>query len=81
MYEELLSDASKTLPTHHEKIMRAKDATVPFKVMEVKTKEIARGTLRKPKTELVRMIKELVPEFKSQNSEFECLDTETEKIS
>lgn len=81
LYEELLSDGTKTLPTHHEKIMRAKDATVPYEIMEVKTKAISRGTLRKSKNELVRMIKEIVPEFKSQNSEFECLDKEAEKIS
>lgn len=74
LYEELLSDASKTLPTHHEKIMRAKDITMPYVVMEKQTKAIARATVRKSKNELVQMIKHLVPEYKSQNSEFECLD-------
>ncbi|MDO5655251.1 MAG: nucleoside-diphosphate sugar epimerase/dehydratase [Flavobacteriaceae bacterium] len=81
LYEELLSDESKTLPTFHEKIMRAKDETVSYEIMEKCTKEIARATVRKNKTELVQMIKQMVPEYKSQNSEFECLDAETEKIS
>lgn len=81
LYEELLSDASTTLPTHHEKIMRAKDITMPYVVMEKQTKEIARATVKKTKNELVQMIKDLVPEYKSQNSEFECLDANPEKIT
>ena len=79
LYEELLSDESKTLPTHHEKIMRAKDTSVGYETMERETKAISRGTLRKSKQELVKMIKEIVPEYKSQNSEFESLDVEAEK--
>lgn len=74
LYEELLSDESKTLPTHHEKIMRAKDETKSYEEMEIKTREIVRLVLRRPKSELVKLIKELVPEYKSQNSEFESLD-------
>ncbi|MXV39171.1 NAD-dependent epimerase/dehydratase family protein [Flavobacteriaceae bacterium Ap0902] len=74
LYEELLSDKTKTLPTYHEKIMRAKDDIVPFAQMDICTKDIARATLRKSKLELVQMIKNIVPEYKSQNSEFESLD-------
>ncbi|MGI9526591.1 MAG: polysaccharide biosynthesis protein [Weeksellaceae bacterium] len=74
LYEELLSDKTKTLPTHHEKIMRAKDDTLSFEKMDACTKDIARATLRKSKLELVQMIKNMVPEYKSQNSEFESLD-------
>lgn len=81
LFEELLSDDTKTLPTHHEKIMRAKDITMPYEVMEMCTKEIARATVKKSKTELVQMIKNMVPEYKSQNSEFEELDEKTEKIT
>lgn len=81
LFEELLSDDTKTLPTHHEKIMRAKDETLSYEVMEKCTKEIVRATLKKSKTELVQMIKDMVPEYKSQNSEFECLDGKTEKFT
>ena len=79
LYEELLSDASKTLPTHHEKIMRAKDETVPYAIMQERTRSISKGVLRKTRMELVQMIKEMVPEFKSQNSEYQCLDGNNEK--
>lgn len=75
LYEELLSDKTKTLPTHHEKIMRAKDDTLPYIEIEKYTKDISRATLRREKTELVQMIKNIVPEYISQNSEFELLDT------
>ena len=81
LFEDLLSDDTKTLPTHHEKIMRAKDITMPYEVMEMCTKEIARATVKKSKTELVQMIKNMVPEYKSQNSEFEELEENTEKIT
>lgn len=74
LYEELLTEKSKTLKTHHEKIMRSKDETLAYEIMDQKTKAIARGTLRNSKMELVKMIKNIVPEYKSQNSEYECLD-------
>lgn len=74
LFEELLSDKTKTLPTYHEKIMRAKDNSLPFEEMDICTRRIAKATLRKSKIELVQMIKYIVPEYKSQNSEFESLD-------
>lgn len=74
LYEELLSDKTKTLPTHHEKIMRAKDETLPYVEIERYIKDLSKATLRKPKDELVKMIKDIVPEFISQNSEYESLD-------
>ncbi|MDO5510454.1 MAG: nucleoside-diphosphate sugar epimerase/dehydratase [Weeksellaceae bacterium] len=81
LYEELLSDKSTTLPTHHEKIMRARDVRHPYDYMDDRTKEIARATVRAPKEELVKMIKDMVPEFISNNSEYSKLDTPTKIIS
>lgn len=81
LYEELLSDESKTLPTHHEKIMRAKDACMSYIQMQECTKEVAKASLRSTPLEMVRLIKKIVPEFKSQNSEYESLDEEFKKIS
>lgn len=74
LYEELLSDKTTTLPTHHKKIMRAKDEPISYKVLDVKLRKLARNSLTKDKLELVAMMKEIVPEYISKNSTFETLD-------
>ncbi|MBV7440778.1 polysaccharide biosynthesis protein [Weeksellaceae bacterium TAE3-ERU29] len=74
LYEELLSDKTKTLPTHHNKIMRAKDTPLPYEYMENEVKILARGSLKKSSLELVKIIKNIVPEYISNNSDFEVLD-------
>lgn len=73
LYEELLSDGEKTLPTHHPKILKAK-------IQETGEKEIAMieeliqlfGCQENKK--IVAKMKEIVPEFKSNNSIYEQLD-------
>ncbi len=74
LYEELLSDNAHTLPTHHEKIMISKDPNMEFKDIERYTKRIIRSALRREKVEVVQILKEIVPEFKSNNSIYEVLD-------
>jgi FlaA1/EpsC-like NDP-sugar epimerase len=74
LYEELLGDKSKNLPTHHEKIMIAKDPTVPYEYMQAKTRQILRAVLQQNNVEVVKIIKEIVPEFISNNSQYETLD-------
>jgi FlaA1/EpsC-like NDP-sugar epimerase len=75
LYEELLNNKENTLPTYHPKIMIGKvDDT---NSMEIRDSVCALKTTiyEKENVDLVRIMKELVPEFKSQNSEFETLDT------
>lgn len=74
LYEELLNTQENTIPTHHEKIMIAK-------VSEYSYDEINRyvelfNDLIHDRNELkmVALMKELVPEFKSNYSRFEILD-------
>jgi FlaA1/EpsC-like NDP-sugar epimerase len=73
LYEELLANDENTLPTHHPKILKAK-------VREINADQIVRIdqliTLfeKQENEEMVRIMKEIVPEFKSQNSSFEKLD-------
>lgn len=74
LYEELLSDDAKTLPTHHNKIMISKDPSVPFEKMKEVIEDLKLAILRKEKQEVVFILKNLLPEFKSNNSEFEKLD-------
>ena len=74
LYEELLSDDAKTLPTHNEKIMVSKDPTMAYEEIEVFFKRIIRSAFRREKVEVVQILKEIVPEFKSNNSIYEVLD-------
>lgn len=74
LYEELLSDDAKTLPTHHEKILISKDPTMDFQNIEKYCNQITKAALRREKVEVVQILKEIVPEFKSNNSVYEVLD-------
>lgn len=74
LYEELLSDDAKTMPTHHEKILISKDPTLEFDKIESYCNHITKAAIRREKVEVVRILKQIVPEFKSNNSIYEILD-------
>lgn len=74
LYEELLSDSSKTLPTHHEKIMVAQEFCDEFDIVETEINRLIQKAQVFNKNEIVAQMKRIVPEFKSMNSEFEVLD-------
>lgn len=74
LYEELLSDDAKTLPTHHEKIMISKDSDMEYEQIERFCNQIVKAALRREKVEVVQILKQIVPEFKSNNSIYEVLD-------
>ncbi len=74
LYEELLSDDAKTLPTHNEKILISKDPNMEFEDIEKYTNQIIKAALRREKIQVVQLLKEIVPEFKSNNSIYEVLD-------
>ncbi|WP_313096682.1 nucleoside-diphosphate sugar epimerase/dehydratase [Empedobacter sp.] len=78
IYEELLANDENTIKTHHEKIMIAKVNTNKCQNNKKLIEELCLLSSSIEKHEqvmhLVAKIKEIVPEFKSQNSEFEKLD-------
>lgn len=74
LYEELLNDSAKTLPTHHEKIMVAQEACDDHSVIAARVDELIVKAYSDHKAELVADMKKIVPEFKSMNSEYELLD-------
>lgn len=78
LYEELLSNDATTVPTHHEKIMISKDPTVHFSEIELLFKQIIKSAVRRDKVQVVTLLKKIVPEFISNNSEYESLDIKTD---
>ena len=74
LYEELLNDTSTSLPTHHSKIMISKVPCGSFDEINKKIKVLIKTATRHKDNEVVKLLKELVPEFISENSEFESLD-------
>ena len=76
LYEELLNDTSTSLPTHHPKIMISKVPTPSFELVNLKIKEIIKAATSKNDTEVVKLLKDLIPEYKSENSSFKFLDVD-----
>lgn len=74
LYEELLSEKSKTLPTYHDKIMIAKVETSKFDVISKNINELIQIAHTKENTDIVKKMKAIVPEFLSMNSDYEKLD-------
>jgi FlaA1/EpsC-like NDP-sugar epimerase len=74
LFEELLADKERTLPTHHPKILIARVREYNFQ--EVKNAfDLMQNSLAHPHPEvLVAMLKSLIPEYVSNNSRFQALD-------
>jgi len=79
LYEELLNDESLTLPTHHPKIMISKVSAPEFSNMKKRVKELIKTATRHKDKKVVKLLKDLVPEYISENSEFEELDKTIEE--
>lgn len=75
LFEELLNDLENTLPTHHQKIMIAKVRENNFLAVREQVDRLLACVATNNNTEIVRQMKAIVPEFKSQNSIYEQLDT------
>jgi FlaA1/EpsC-like NDP-sugar epimerase len=76
LYEELLNDLENTIPTYHSKIMIAKVRDYDFDEVCEKFTELIKLKEDHNNKDIVLKMKEIVPEFKSQNSIYEELDIE-----
>ena len=74
LYEELLNDTSKTLPTHHEKIMIAQEMFDDYTDLEYMIVGLINSAATYSDEEVVARMKEIIPEFISMNSSFQSLD-------
>ena len=75
LYEELLNDTSKTIPTYHNKIMIAQEIQEEYETLHADIEELIKIANRFENESIVAKMKEIVPEFKSMNSTYEVLDT------
>ena len=82
LYEELLNDAENTTQTYHEKILIAQVREVSYELVKQNTLELE-TILSTTNDEmlLVSKMKELVPEYISNNSIYQQLDSKVISIS
>jgi FlaA1/EpsC-like NDP-sugar epimerase len=75
IFEELLADGEKTRPTYHEKIMIAKTKKIDADVVSEKIDNLCLVNSKVQNLEVVSLIKHILPEYISNNSKFEVLDS------
>ena len=74
LYEELLNDECKALPTHHKKIMIGIDKVQDYEFINLKIEKIIKSSEKLKNDKVVAKLKELIPEFISNNSSYQSLD-------
>lgn len=74
LYEELLNDNSKTLPTYHEKIMIAQELQNEYEDLHLDIQELIGIASFFDNDDIVTKMKKIVPEFISMNSSYTTLD-------
>jgi FlaA1/EpsC-like NDP-sugar epimerase len=74
LYEEVLASSENTLPTDHPKIMIAKVREYDYATAVENEERLLKQSYTFDDMEIVRIMKEIVPEFKSNNSKYEVLD-------
>lgn len=73
LYEELLSKEENTVPTHHPKILIAKVRNSDYET-KIDIDTLIQLFDSQNNVEIVKLMKKIVPEYISNNSEFENLD-------
>ncbi|WP_282071733.1 polysaccharide biosynthesis protein [Polaribacter atrinae] len=80
LYEELLADGENTTKTYHDKIMIAKTQKIDNSIVKIKIDDLSLNFDKLNNSELVALMKTLVPEYVSNNSEFEILDVKLKEV-
>lgn len=74
LYEELLNQSEDTIPTHHEKILIGKVEPYAFEEINRYVELFFDLVHDKNELKMVALMKELIPEFRSNYSRYEVLD-------
>ena len=77
LYEEVLSTTENTLPSFHEKIRIAKVREYDFKEVEAQINSLISLSHTYDDMAIVEKMKEIVPEYVSNNSKYSVLDKQT----
>ena len=77
LYEELLATKENTIPTYHPKIMRAQVRRYPIDAIDREYNELWTILEQMDDMQIVAKMKNIVPEFLSNNSIYCKLDTST----
>ena len=81
LFEEVLNDKETTKPTFHKKIRIAEVRPYDFNQVCQDIDELIAVSKKYNDMETVRMMKQIVPEYKSNNSVYEELDIPTKTIA
>ena len=79
LYEEVLNELEGTKPTFHEKIRIAEVREYDYEAVCKDIDELVEISKQYDNMETVRKMKEIVPEYKSNNSVYEEIDREIER--
>ncbi len=74
LFEELLNDKENTIPTHHEKILKARVNEYDYAYIDSMISLFEDLAHDKNELKMVALMKEIVPEFRSTYSRYEVLD-------
>lgn len=74
LYEEVLSTSENTLPSFHDKIRIAKVSKYNYEDINQQIEELVKISHDYKSMDIVRKMKEIVPEYVSNNSEYSVLD-------
>ena len=74
LFEEVLNDSELTLPTVHPKIMIAKVREYDYEQAMEGERRLLEASYTYDDMSIVKIMKEIVPEFKSRHSKYEALD-------
>lgn len=74
LYEELLTNKEENLPTYNEKIMIAKVDVLPYNSVNLLVDNLIQEAKLGNRFNVVKVMKKIVPEYKSNNSIYEILD-------
>lgn len=74
LFEEVLNDEEKTRPTPHPKIMVSAVREYPYSLALQNEEELLKLSQTYDDMAIVKKMKEIVPEYKSQQSKYQVLD-------
>ena len=79
IYEELLADDENANPTYHKKIMVVMTTEINTTEIKLKINTLCKKSSNVDSFNIVSLIKDLVPEYISNNSKYEILDKKTKQ--